>query len=104
MQKILNLRDGATHRYVKNGLAVRIDRQTQWGNPFVIGKHGDREEVIAKYRRHLWRRIQSKEVSLEELASLDSKSLACWCAPHPCHGEVLARASAWAKSTLEKSK
>ncbi len=84
---------------VRNG-AVRIDRRTKWGNRFVIGKHGTREEVIERYRRWLWRRIREGRVSLEELAALHGKTLACHCAPLPCHGEVLARAAAWAASVL----
>lgn len=28
---------------------VYIGRPSKWGNPFVIGKDGTREEVIAKY-------------------------------------------------------
>ena len=80
--------------------AVRIDRRTKWGNRFVIGKHGTREEVIALYRIELWRRIREGRVSLEELAALHGKTLACHCAPLPCHGEVLARAAAWAASVL----
>ena len=80
--------------------AVRIDRRTKWGNRFRIGKDGTREEVIALYRAELWRRIRTGEVSLEELASLHGKTLACHCAPLPCHGEVLARAAAWAASVL----
>ena len=34
------------------------------------------------------------------LAALHGKPLACWCAPLPCHGQVLARAAAWAASVL----
>ena len=80
--------------------AVRIDRRTRFGNPYRIGRHGTREEVIALYRTELWRRIRAGEVSLEELASLHGKTLACHCAPLPCHGEVLARAAAWAAAVL----
>ena len=84
---------------VRNG-AVRIDRRTEWGNEFVIGRDGTRHEVIALYRAELWRRIREGEVSLEELAALHGKTLACHCAPLPCHGEVLARAAAWAAAQL----
>ena len=80
--------------------AVRIDRRTKWGNRFVIGRDGSREEVIERYRRRLWQRIRAGAVSLEELAALHGKTLACHCAPLPCHGEVLARAAAWAASAL----
>ena len=83
---------------VRNG-AVRIDRRTKWGNPYRIGP-ATREEVIEHYRVELWRRIRTGEVRLEELAALHGKTLACHCAPLPCHGEVLARAAAWAASVL----
>ena len=43
---------------VANG-AVLIDRRTRWGNPFVIGRDGTREQVIARYRADLWRRIRA---------------------------------------------
>ena len=79
---------------------VRADRRTRWGNRFVIGRHGTREEVIERYRRRLWQRIREGEVSLEELAGLHGKTLACWCHPKPCHCNVLARAAAWAVSVL----
>ena len=79
---------------------VRIDRQTKWGNPFVTGKHGSREEVIELYREQLWKWIKGGHVQLEELAELRNKQLACWCAPLPCHGEVLERAAEWAWNTL----
>jgi hypothetical protein len=32
---------------------VRVDRKTKLGNPFVIRKDGNREEVISQYRKHL---------------------------------------------------
>ena len=86
---IVNLKD---HPALESRDLVRIDRTTRWGNPFVIGKDGDRAQVIRLYRIELWRRINTGEVSLEALAGLDRKQLACWCAPLlPCHGEVLAR-------------
>ena len=84
---------------VRNG-AVRIDRRTKWGNEFVIGRDGTRDEVIARYRAELWRRIRAGEVSLKDLAALASRRLACHCHPKRCHGEVLARAAAWAASVL----
>ncbi len=79
---------------------VRVDRATRWGNPFCIGRDGTRAEVIERYRRDLWRRIRTGEVDVDELAALDDRDLACWCAPLPCHAEVLARAAAWAARQL----
>jgi hypothetical protein len=34
----------------ERGPFVRVDRATPWGNPFVIGRDGDRAAAIAAYR------------------------------------------------------
>lgn len=65
---------------------VFIGRPSKWGNPFVIGKDGDRAEVIAKYRA--W--IATQPHLLAALPELRGKRLACFCAPQACHGDVLA--------------
>ena len=83
--------------------AIRIDRQTRWGNPFVMGKDGTREEVIDKYRDHLWGRIRTGKLSLDDLAGLHGKDLACHCAPQPCHGDVLSKAAAWANANRNRT-
>ena len=82
------------------GKTVLIDRRTRWGNPFRIASGCSREQAIARYRADLWRRIRAGEVALEELAELHECWLACWCEPLPCHGDVLARAAAWASEQL----
>lgn len=64
---------------------VLIDRTTKWGNPFIIGKDGTREEVIEKYRK--W--IMTQPHLLSSLHELKGKVLGCWCHPKSCHGEVL---------------
>ena len=93
------LREAFEYTHVVDN-TVLIDRRTKWGNPFKLGVDGDREQVIALYRADLWRRIRAGEVPLEELAELDGCWLACWCEPLPCHGDVLARAAAWASEQL----
>ena len=93
------LREAFEYAHVHNN-TVLIDRRTKWGNPFRIGPGQDREQAIARYRADLWRRIRAGEIALEELAALDGYWLACHCAPAPCHGDVLARAAAWAAQVL----
>ncbi len=66
---------------------VYIGRPSPWGNPFVIGRDGTREEVITKYEA--W--IKSKPELMKQLHLLKGKRLACWCKPLACHGDVLAR-------------
>lgn len=78
--------------------AVRIDRATKWGNPFAMKNSSmeERRRVIDEYKRWLWKEITAGKVKVEDLAELAGKDLYCWCAPLPCHGDVLAKAAEWA--------
>lgn len=67
---------------------VYIGRPSLWGNPFVIGRDGTRAEVIEKYR--LW--LEERPELIEELCNRRPVRLRCYCAPLPCHGDVLAAA------------
>lgn len=64
---------------------IFIGRPSPWGNPFVIGRDGTREEVIAKYR--VW--ITQSPQRLNSVSLLKGKSLGCFCFPLACHGDVL---------------
>jgi hypothetical protein len=64
---------------------VYIGRPSKWGNPYEIGKDGNRAEVIKKYQR--W--ILKQPHLLDALPELRGKVLGCWCAPQHCHGNVL---------------
>ena len=66
---------------------VYIGRPSKWGNPFVIGRDGTRADVIRKYEEY----ILSKPDLLADLHELRGKVLGCYCAPLPCHGDVLLR-------------
>ena len=70
-------------------LAVRIDRSTRYGNPFVLGEDGDRDEVCDAYERHYLPHKPSIVSRLEE-AELTGKVLVCHCYPQRCHGDCLA--------------
>jgi hypothetical protein len=78
--KVLNLRTRSV------SMGTRVDRQTKWGNPFIIGKDGTREDVIAKHKRWLNEQIKLGRLDPTELRGQD---LLCWCAPAPCHADTL---------------
>jgi len=65
---------------------VYIGRPSKWGNPFSIGKDGNRSEVILKYRKY----ILGNQKLLNDLHELEGKVLGCWCKPKACHGDVIA--------------
>jgi hypothetical protein len=68
--------------------AVYVGRPTVWGNPFVVGVHGAQGECVELYRRWIQ---EDDQASLRERAQreLRGRSLVCWCAPLPCHADVL---------------
>lgn len=63
---------------------VYIGRPGPFGNPFVIGPDGTRDDVIAKFSSHL---AENPEL-VSRLAALKPKRLVCFCKPEACHGDV----------------
>lgn len=64
---------------------IYVGRPGIWGNPFVVGKDGTREEVIELYRAY----VLQNPLLLSKLGSLVGYDLVCWCYPAPCHADVL---------------
>jgi len=64
---------------------VYIGRTSKWGNQFLIGPNGTREEVIEKYRKSIYR----NKILLLCIPKLEGKRLGCFCPPLACHGDVL---------------
>ena len=69
----------------KESYDVLIDRTTKWGNPFIIGIDGDRDEVCDKYEK--WFLTQPHLIAV--LKELEGKILGCWCGNKRCHGDFL---------------
>lgn len=59
--------------------SVYIGRGSPYGNPFVIGKHGDRDEVCDRFAAEV---LPTLDVS-----ALRGKNLICFCKPKRCHGD-----------------
>lgn len=66
--------------------AIYVGRPTIYGNPFIIGKDGDRNEVVDKYKEWLLSQPSLVEKAKKELKG---KNLICWCAPLRCHADIL---------------
>jgi hypothetical protein len=79
----------------KHPFDVYIGRPSAWGNPF-----SHKEGTIAKFK------VNTLEESLASFEAwflqqpilverakfqLKGKILGCWCAPGPCHGDIIAR-------------
>lgn len=67
---------------------IYIGRGSAFGNLYEIGKDGSRAEVIEKYRKWFYKRIQNKRF-LKRVLALRGEVLGCTCFPNPCHGDVI---------------
>jgi len=69
---------------------VYCGRPSIYGNPFVIGKDGTREQVIEKYREYFKHRIHDDVIFCQAIGGLKGKKIGCFCKPLPCHLDVIA--------------
>ncbi len=81
--RVVNLK---TEKYT-----VYIGRGSNFGNPFKIGIHGNREEVIKKYEK--WART-NLNIGIFSLSSAiynltENAILGCYCKPKDCHGDII---------------
>jgi hypothetical protein len=81
------------NRHWKVPYDVYIGRGSKWGNPFTYKEGtqaefivGSREEAVEAYRE--W--IYGQPDLLSSLHELKGKTIACYCKPAACHGDVLA--------------
>lgn len=86
MPNVLSLRAAS----IKNLDGVRVDRGSQWGNPFIMENESEKERdrVCDLYERYAEWRLSVEPHWLDELKG---KNLACWCTPKRCHAETLLR-------------
>jgi hypothetical protein len=78
--RVLNL-----HTDDQSKASIYVGRPSRWGNPFIVGRHGSRATVVGKYRQ--W--VCEQPGLMDALPGLRGRDLACWCAPLPCHADVL---------------
>ena len=79
----------------KEPFDVYVGRPGKWGNPFshLQGTKAtflceDRDEAVASYRK--WITEGGGKHLLKDLHQLKGRTIACWCKPQSCHGDVLA--------------
>ncbi len=86
-----------TFKQKEDDLTFYVGRPTFFGNPYVIGKDGTREEVVQKYKTKFFIPLLLKGdfyvmyilKTLAAIAKMKNLYLVCWCAPKACHGDVI---------------
>ena len=72
-----------------------IDRRTVIGNPYLIGRDGNRDEVCDLYNKWFQDNINSKkiknylEIIILAYIKYGKVRLFCWCYPKRCHGNTI---------------
>jgi len=64
-----------------------LGKPSKWGNPFVLGQDGTRDEVCDQYEE--W--LRARPELMASLHELRGRDLVCFCAPYRCHGDLLLR-------------
>lgn len=87
---VINMnRDNHILKYATDaGIYVRCDRFSEWGNPFIMGVDGSRDEVIFNFEKHY---LPFKRGLISKISELKGKALGCHCYPERCHCEILSK-------------
>lgn len=120
--KRVNIKDtkhSSTRVYIGRANKTYSLLKSELANPFVIGKDGNREQVIQKYRVWLheqvkeglagkdntvWKELKFLKRQARELQqcreegylSIEPLTLACWCKEHEkCHGDIVISCLNW---------
>ncbi len=77
------------------------DGSSLLGNKFVIGKDGNKKEVVEKYRNWLFEEVKKEAEVYKELEKLAARAkvrdikLGCLCKPEGCHSDVIKSCVEW---------
>lgn len=85
---VLTIYNIGTHVGLFPSAMVRVDRGTNWGNPFIMSNASseERERVCVAFESYAAWRLT---IDPHWLTPLRGKHLGCWCAPKRCHAETL---------------
>ena len=88
MTKVVNIQEEKFDVYI--GRAGH-GKDGYFGNPFLIGKDGNREQVIKKYKNYFNQRLVNDQEFEKRIKSLRGKTLGCFCKPFACHGDIIVK-------------
>ncbi len=99
---VVNVRKSGPHKHlvpwlVSHGLVHYVGKAGQrhswpgsdFANPFVAEAKSDRDKMVRDYEE--WLDEQPELVRRIKEGELNNRALGCWCAPEPCHADVLAQ-------------
>lgn len=74
------------HIYIGRNMSFYVPgaKKSKFANPFSVKKYG-RDECLRLYQEYI---LTNPEL-YDALHELKDCTLACWCSPDPCHGDIL---------------
>jgi len=97
MHRVINIRKEVPDFYL--GRAWAGHPNSPWANPFHI-KNGDRIGAILNFAAYFYAPEQKwlREKALNEI--WPNAMLGCWCAPLPCHADIVAGYLQWRRREI----
>ncbi len=96
MIRVINVKNEYSGDMLYIGRKSGKYRGSVLGNRYIIGRDGDRDEVVRKYKRWVWEEYKKGGVVKDEIDRLvewvesgKDLKLGCWCKPKKCHGDVI---------------
>lgn len=80
MPTVVNMRK-MTQSMWAEGNNIYCGRGSPWGNPFVLGEDGDRDEVCDRFEKEILPKL--------DITQLRGMNLVCYCAPLRCHCDAI---------------
>ncbi len=62
-----------------------------FGNPYKLAPGVSRGSTLEYYEQYLTERLERDNVFQLEFKKLKGKTLVCFCKPHGCHGDIMAK-------------
>ena len=98
----MSVKIGNIRTFVPDGsIAIKVDRTSVLGNPYVMPDETFRDTVCDWYDDHFYDTVDSLafyHISFKnelnriiEIARTNDVTLLCWCAPKRCHAETIKR-------------
>lgn len=86
--RVINIKDQDDY---PEDQVVYIGRPGPWGNKFIIGRDGNRDEVCDLFETEFLAKVEEDaDFRAKVLKELKDKVLMCYCKPERCHGDIIA--------------
>ncbi len=82
----VNVRKSDYTVYIGRGRCPKTGKYIGLGNPFIVNKDGNRDQVIIKFKHYA---VNNSDM-LRKIKNLkETDILGCWCYPLDCHGDAI---------------